>query len=252
MRELAGLRIVVTRAAHQAEELAKPLRDLGAEAILLPVIGIAQPADPAPLRVAAQNASQYNWIVFTSANAVQAFAAELPDRAAMCQASVATVGSATREAAEEFGFKVAVVPERYVAESLVEAFAAENIAGHRILIPSAAVTRDVVSTELRKRGAQVDVVEAYRNVIPMEAATRAASVMREPYPDWVTFASSSAVNNLVQLVGTAPLRLIKIATIGPVTSETAAKHDLEVTVAASVHTIEGMVNAVCEATKRSV
>lgn len=252
MRELAGLRIVVTRAAHQAEELAKPLRDLGAEAILLPVIGIAPPADPRPLQTAARNASQYDWIVFTSANAVQAFAAELPYRAAMCQASVAAVGSATREAAEECGFKVAVIPEGFVAESLVEAFAAEDISGRRILIPSAAVTRDVVSTELRKRGAQVDVVEAYRNVIPVEARARAANVIRKPYPDWVTFASSSAVNNLVQLVGTAPLRLIKIATIGPVTSETAAKHDLEVTVEASVHTIEGMVNAISGAMKQSV
>ena len=252
MRELAGLRIVVTRAAHQAEELAGPLRDLGAEAILLPVIGIAPPADPAPLRVAAQNASQYDWIVFTSANAVQAFAAELPDRAAICKAKVAAVGSATREAAEEFGFKVAVIPERYVAESLAEAFAAENIAGRRILIPSAAITRDVVSSELRKLGAQVDVVEAYRNVIPPDAAACAASIICEPYPDWVTFASSSAVDNLVQLVGTAPLRFMKIATIGPVTSKTVRKHDLEVTVEASVHTIEGMVKAICDATKRSI
>lgn len=249
MRELAGLRIVVTRAAHQAEELARPLRDLGAEAILLPVIGIAPPADPVRLRTAAQNVVQYDWIVFTSANAVQAFAAELPDQAAMRTTRIAAVGSATRETAEECGFKVAVVPERYVAESLVEAFAGEDIEGRRILIPSAAVTRDVVSIELRRRGARVDVVEAYRNVIPNEAAERAASVICEPYPDWLTFASSSAVNNLMQLVGTAPLRLIKIATIGPVTSETARRHGLQVAVTASVHTMQGLVDAISVATR---
>lgn len=244
MGQLTGLRIVVTRAVHQAEELAQPLRELGAEVILVPVIGIAPPADSGPLQAAANGAGQYDWIIFTSANAVQAFAAELPYPAAACQVRVATVGPATRELAEQLGFSVRLVPERYVAESLVEAFAAEELNGRRILIPSAAVTRDVVPVKLRERGAQVDVVEAYNNVIPPEAAELAGSVFREPYPDWVTFASSSAVDNLVRLIGTGPLRFVKIATIGPVTSESVRKHELTVVVEADPHTIEGLVAAI--------
>lgn len=244
MRRLDGVRVVVTRAAHQAEELARPLRELGAEVILVPVIGIAPPADPGPLREAAARANEYDWIIFTSANAITAFLAELPHSPAVCKAHVATVGAATRDAAERFGFAVALTPERYVAESLVEAFAGQELNGRRILIPSAAVTRDVVAAELRKRGARVDVVEAYRNVVPREAAERSADVFREPYPDWVTFASSSAVDNLIRLIGPEPLRHVKIATIGPVTSNTVRKHGLKVAAEAPVHTVDGIVEAI--------
>ena len=246
MPGLEGLRIVVTRAAHQAEELARPLRELGAEVILTPVIGIAPPAELRSLREAAGRVDEYDWILFTSVNAVAAFVAELPCLPGECQACIATIGAATRDAAERHGFKVTLVPERYVAESLVEAFAAEDLNGRRILIPSAAVTRDIVPAELRKRGAHVDVVEAYRNVIPPEAAERADAVFRDPYPDWVTFASSSAVDNLVQLIGSEPLRNVKIASIGPVTSKTVRKHGLTVGVEAAPHMIEGLVNAICE------
>lgn len=234
---LTGIRIVVTRAAHQAEELAAPLRELGAEVILLPVIEIAPPADAKPLEQARARGPQYDWIVFTSANAISAFGT-----IAQGQARVATVGAATREFAERHGFKVSVTPEKYVAESLVESFGS-HLAGQRILIPSAAVTRDVVPTELRKRGALVDVVEAYRNLIPEDAASRALEVFRDPLPRWVTFASSSAVDNLVQLVGVPVLRNILIATIGPVTSRTVQKHDLVVAAEARIHTVEGLVHA---------
>jgi len=241
---LDGLRIVVTRAAHQAEELARPLRELGAEVILTPVIGIAPPADPAPLREATSRADEYDWILFTSANAIRAFAAELAQSPATCKASIAAVGSATRDAAEQHGFTVTLVPDRYVAESLVQSFVDKDLNGRRILIPSAAVTRDIVPAELRKCGAHVDVVEAYRNVIPPEAAERAKAVFREPYPDWVTFASSSAVNSLVRLIGPEPLRKVKIATIGPVTSATVRKHGLEVAAEAEIHTVDGIAEAV--------
>ncbi len=249
MSRLAGIRIVVTRAAHQAEELAAPLRREGAEVILLPVIGIAPPSDLGPLRRAAADANGYDWIVFTSANAIAAFIAELPFPAAQCQASVATVGAATRQFAEQQGFRVAITPDKYVAESLVAALAAQGLnnralSNRRILIPSAAVTRDIVPAALRNRGAQVDVVEAYRNVNPAETASQAREVFREPYPDWVTFASSSAVENLAQIVGVDALSRVQIATIGPITSQTARSHGLNVAAEARVHTVEGLVEAV--------
>jgi uroporphyrinogen-III synthase len=245
MIPLPGLRIVVTRAVHQAEELARPLREQGAEVILLPVIAIAPPADLEPLRAAARS-NAYQWILFTSANAVSAFAAELRRIGGGCEARIAAVGSATREAAEANDFAVQLVPERYVAESLIEAFAAEDLAGCRILIPSAAVTRDAVAPALRQRGARVDVVEAYRNILPPEAAEQARTIFQRPYPDWVTFASSSAVRNLVGLIGTDVLKEIKLATIGPVTSETVRNHGLTTAAEARVHTVEGLVDAIGE------
>ncbi len=243
MRPLAGVRIVVTRAAHQAEELAGPLRALGAEVILLPTIAIAPPENPTPLREAAAHCDQYNWLIFTSVNAVEAFAAELPGNRS-CQSRVAAIGTATAQAAERCGFTVSLIPEKYIAESLIEAFAEEDLENRRILIPSAAVTRDVVPKELRKLGAQVDVVEAYRNILPPETAQKVTNVFREPYPDWVLFASSSAIANLIALIGPEPLRHVSIATIGPATSQTVTKAGLTVTVEAAIHSIPGLVDAV--------
>lgn len=245
MCNLTGLRIVVTRATHQAEELAKPLRDLGAEVILASVIGIAAPADPAPLRQAAAQCDQYDWIIFTSANAVAALAAELPRPHASCRARVAVIGPATREAAEENGFVVAVVPTSYLAESLAEALGMQDLTGQRILIPSAAVTRDVVPQALRKLGARVERVEAYRNVIPSGAEERIAEVFRKPYPDWVVFASSSAAENTLKLAGRAALQQIKIAAIGPITSATVRQLGLAVAAEARVHSAAGLVEAIC-------
>lgn len=247
MHRLDGLRIVVTRASHQAEELAAPLRALGAEVILLPVIGIAGPADRAPLRQAAAQCNTYDWIIFTSANAVSAFAAELPDAPAAEPLRIAAVGAATARTAEQHGFRVTKMPAKYVAESLVELFQDQNLSGARILIPSAAVTRDVVATELRKRGAHVHMVEAYRNVIPEEAAEKAEQVFREPYPDWITFASPSAVENLVRVVGVEWLRHSKIASIGPITSEAIRKCGLTVDAEATVQTVAGLVETLAAA-----
>jgi uroporphyrinogen III methyltransferase/synthase len=246
MGTLQDLRVVVTRAAHQGEELAASLRPLGAEVILLPLIGIAPPLNSEPLRQAALRSNEYDWIIFTSANAVAAFAAQLPESPPIRKARIATVGASTRQAAEERGFRVDITPIEYVADALIEAFSCKDLNDRRVLIPSAAVTRDLVPGELRKRGAHVDVIEAYRNLIPPEAADRAAAVFQTPYPDWVLFASSSAVDNLVGLIGVERLKQAKIATIGPVTSNTVRKHGLTVAAQAEVHTAEGLVDALCQ------
>lgn len=247
MKRLAGRRVVVTRAVSQAEELADPLRVAGAEVILLPTIAIVGPVDPAPLRKAAAECESYDWIVFSSVNAVLFFAAELPVPPGRLRARVATVGAATRESAEKEGFTVSLTPDRYVAESLVEAFRDEDLRGRRVLIPGAAVTREVLPDELRKRGATVNVVEVYRNVVPDDLAERAARVLSKPYPDWVTFASPSAFLNLRSVTERATLQGVRIATIGPVTSETVRKHGFAITAEASPHTVEGLVEAMCGA-----
>lgn len=242
---LAGLRIVVTRATHQAQELAAPLRSLGADVLLAPLIGISGPADPAPLREAAAQCDSYDWIIFTSANSVNAFAAELPLPRGEFRPRIAAIGTATRTVAEKNGFPVSLVPERYIAESLAEAFGSEPLAGKRILIPSAAVTRDVVPRALGALGASVDVVEAYRNVIPAGAEAQLREALSQPYPDWITFASSSAVENALSLGGHDALRNVNIATIGPITSQSARAHGLLVVAEAQEHTTDGLVAAIC-------
>ena len=247
MCDLSGLRVVVTRATHQAEELAAPLRDLGAEILLAPVIAIAEPIDPGPLREAAAQFDQYDWIIFTSANAVRAYVAELPEPRGSCAARFAAIGAATRDVAQENGLVVSVVPEKFVAESLADALGSESLAGKRILIPSAAVTRDVLPRALIALGASVQVVEAYRNVIPTGAGERLRELLSAALPDWVAFASSSAVDNAVMLAGVDALQETSILTIGPITSQTVREHGLVVAAEARLYGVQGMIEALCEA-----
>ena len=137
------------------------------------------------------------------------------------------------------------MPEEYVAESLIKAFASENLAGQRVLLPRAAVARDVIPAELAKLGAQVDVVDAYRNVVPASAARRAGQVFSsEKKPDWITFTSSSTVKNLLAIIGREALEGVRIASIGPATSATLCAHGLKVDAEAKQFTIDGLVEAI--------
>lgn len=244
---LAGVSVVVTRAREQAGELAAKLEALGAEVIEFPTIEIRPADDYRPLDAALANLSSYDWLIFTSANAVKFFRErlELRDRdLGAFRGQVCAIGPATRKAAERLGLKVDLVPEEYVAESLVAAFSEHDLAGKRILLPRAAVARDLAPAELTKRGAKVEVVEAYRTAVPRDTAERVREVFfGERKPEWITFTSSSTVANFVGAAGAHTLEGVKIASIGPVTSATARKYGLEVTVEAAPYTIDGLVAA---------
>jgi hydroxymethylbilane synthase len=246
---LAGRRVVVTRAAQQAGELSARLQNLGADVIELPVIDLAPPAAPGPLRDAVRNVDQYDWIIFTSVNGVRFFF-EQPVQGKI-RAKVCAIGPVTADAARSHGLEVELVPAEYVAEKVVEAFARYDLTGAKILLPRAAIARDVIPIELRKRGAQVDVVEAYRNVIPQGLEKRAKAVFNaSPKPDWVTLTSSSTVTNLLSVTGVEVLAGIRLASIGPVTSQVARQHGLEVAVEASPFTVEGLVEAMVAASRQ--
>jgi uroporphyrinogen III methyltransferase/synthase len=247
---LFGQRIVVTRAKGQADALASRLQALGALAIELPTIEIRPAADPAPLDRAIANLASYDWLIFTSANGVRFFLDRL-DRSPVdlrsLRASICAIGPATRAAVEALHVKVDLMGAEYVAEGLLAAFAAHDLNGRRVLLPRAAVARDLVPVELRKRGAQVDVVEAYRTVVPQDAAQRAREIFAAPpAPDWITFTSSSTVRNFVAIVdaGAQALAGVKVASIGPVTSRTARDLGIQVTAEARQFTIDGLVEAV--------
>lgn len=248
---LYGRKIVVTRADLQSGELSEVLRELGADAIELPVIEIAPAQDPGPLDRAIEQLPGYDWLIFTSANGVRFFQARL-DRSARdlrsLKARICVIGPATRHAVQRLHLKVDLMPEEYVAESLLKAFATVPVSGQRILLPRAAVARDLIPEELRKLGAHVDVVEAYRTIVPEEAGRAAGEIfggVRKP--DWVTFTSSSTVKNLVAVAGREALAGVSIASIGPVTSETTRSHGLTVRAEARQFTIKGLVDAILEA-----
>jgi uroporphyrinogen III methyltransferase/synthase len=172
---LSGKRIVVTRAKDQADALAARLHALGADVAELPTIEIRPAADFAALDQAIAELACYDWLIFTSANGVRFFV-ERMDRSGAdlrsLRAKLCVIGPATRAAVEALHLKVDLMGKEYVAEGLLEAFAAHELAGKRVLLPRAAVARDLVPVELSRRGARVDVVEAYRTAIPEDAAAR--------------------------------------------------------------------------------
>jgi uroporphyrinogen III methyltransferase/synthase len=248
---LFGKRIVVTRAQDQAAELSERLRSLGADAIELPVISIQPPEDSAPLDLAIAHLTGYDWLIFTSVNGVRFFLEHLdrsPHDLRSLKAKICAIGPSTRRAIEDLHLKVDLMPAEYVAESLVALFASEQLKGKRILLPRAAVARDVIPTELSKLGAQVDVVDAYRNVIPENAAARAHEILAgDKKPDWITFTSSSTVDNTIAVAGREALDGVRIASIGPVTSDTVRKHGLAVDAEAKHYTLDGLIQALLEA-----
>ena len=247
---LFGQKIVVTRSSDQAVEFSERLRSLGADPIELPVISIQPPEDAAPLDQALERLASYDWLIFTSVNGVRFFLDRLDASRhdlRLLKARICAIGPATRQAVENLHVKVDLMPEEYVAESLVKAFAGEQLAGQRILLPRAAVARDLIPTELGRLGAHVDVVEAYRNVVPEDAAARARDIFSAgKKPDWVTFTSSSTVKNLLAIAGRDALEGMRIASIGPVTSETARSHGLTVDAEANQYTIDGLIQAILE------
>ncbi|MGH9553282.1 MAG: uroporphyrinogen-III synthase, partial [Terriglobales bacterium] len=168
---------------------------------------------------------------------------------------VAAIGPATRQAIEQHGVKVNVVPREYVAESVVASLR-RKVKGKRVLLARAKVARDVIPRELRKLGARVDVVEAYETVIPESSRRRlrAALISRKGRPDWITFTSSSTVRNFVQLLGEGRGRgrprytskgsdRVRFASIGPITSSTLRELGLPVDVEAAEYTIPGLIEA---------
>ena len=245
---LFGKRIVVTRAREQSDALAARLRALGADAIELPTIEIAPAADYGPLDRAIANLSTYDWLIFTSANGVRCFVERL-DRSSgdlrALRARICAIGPATRAAVEALHLKVDLIGKEYVAEGLLAAFAPYDLNGARVLLPRAAVARDLVPAELARRGAHVDVVEAYRTVVPEGAAARIAAVFARK-PDAVTFTSSSTVQNFAAAAGASTLDGVKVASIGPITSETARKLGVSVTAQAREFTLDGLLSAICE------
>jgi uroporphyrinogen III methyltransferase / synthase len=237
---LFGRRILVTRARGQADALSARLHALGASVVEMPTIEIKPAADYDSLDEAIARLGDYDWLIFTSVNGVRFFLERL-DRSATdlraLRARICAIGPATRAAIEALHLKVDVIGKEYVAEGLLAAFARYHLAGQRMLLPRAAVARDLVPVELAKRGAQVDVVEAYRTAMPPISPP-------ETMPDWITFTSSSTVRNYVAALGAGSLAGVKVASIGPVTSATARELGIEVTAEASVYTIDGLVEAI--------
>lgn len=253
-RSLSGVRILVGRARHQAGALSSGVRKLGAEVVEIPFIEIRKPRSYKPLDRALRNLASYDWLILTSVNGVAATWERLTKlrftRKQVQHLKVAAIGPATQKAIEKRGIKVDVVPAEYVAESVVKSLRGK-VKGKRVLLARAKVARDVIPRELRKLGAQVDVVEAYETVVPASSRTRLQAALKNPArrPHVITFTSSSTVKNFLALAGkTAAKNLsgIQFASIGPVTSTTLRQLGLRVDIEAKKYTIPGLIQAISD------
>jgi uroporphyrinogen-III synthase len=248
---LAGRRILITRARHQAGRLAEALEAQGAEVLRLPTIEIVPPETYAHLDAVLEVISGFDWLIVTSANGAAALADRMqflglpPQR--LQHLRVAAIGPATAVAVGRIGLKVSAMPEEYVAEAVV-AMLKEKVRGQRILLARAAVARDVIPEQLRQCGADIHVVEAYRTVIPQDSIAQVRELFAEgkPLPDAVTFTSSSTVTNFLALLTAAKMELpqgLRAVSIGPVTTQTLRHHHWEPAGEALHYDIPGVVDA---------
>jgi uroporphyrinogen-III synthase len=253
-RPLRGVRILVGRARHQAGALSTELRKLGATVIEIPFIEIRRPRSFMPLDSALRNVSEYDWLILTSVNGVEAMWERISKlglkQTALNHLRIAAIGPATKKAIEQRRVKVDVVPREYVAESVVRSLQ-RRVRRKRVLLVRAKVARDVIPRELRKAGAHVDVVEAYETVVPRTSRTRLRSTLanRALRPNVITFTSSSTVRNFTALAGPSAgkhLDGIRLASIGPITSSTLRELGLRVNISAKQFTIPGLVEAIVE------
>jgi uroporphyrinogen-III synthase len=254
---LAGTRILVGRARHQAGILSASLRGLGASVVEIPFIEIRKPQSYRPLDDALRNIKTYHWLILTSANGVEAMWERVRKlritRRALKHLKIAAIGPATKKAIVKHGLKVKMVPEEYVAESVVKGLR-DEVKGKRIVLIRAKVARDVIPEELRAAGAQVDVVEAYETVVPEKSRARLRALMRiaTRRPDVVTFTSSSSAKNFADLLGDVTggargaglLKGVHFASIGPVTSATLRELRLPVAIEAREFTMGGLIRAI--------
>jgi uroporphyrinogen-III synthase len=248
---LAQTRILVGRARHQAGSLSSSLRSLGAAVIEIPFIEIRKPKSFEALDAALKNIKTYDWLILTSANGVEAMWDRLRKlripRTKLKHLQIAAIGPATKKAIVKHGLKVKMVPEEYVAESVVKGLR-DKVNGKRVVLMRAKVARDVIPEDLRAAGAHVEVVEAYETVVPEKSRTRLRALLKSARrPHIVTFTSSSTAKNFAELLGNRKvpaLDKVQFASIGPVTSATLRELQMPVAIEAREFTMGGLIRAI--------
>jgi uroporphyrinogen III methyltransferase/synthase len=253
-RPLFGRRIVVTRARAQASEFVALLEEQGAEVIELPTLRIEPPADPGPLRKqAAKAGQQFDWIAFTSVNAVEAFFDALSqaglDSRALARCRVAAIGPATAERLAQYGIRADVQPGTFTTAAMVAALAsAGDLKSRRVLCPRSDIAPPELTDALRERGAVVTEVIAYRTSSDDSNAAHVRDLLLHGELHWLTFTSSSTVRHFCSAVGPKALSSgnVKIASIGPATSATLRELGLAPTVEAKQHNIPGLLDVIVQ------
>ncbi len=253
-RPLFGRRIVVTRSREQASDLVHRLSALGAQCIQCPTIEVVPPAEWTAVDNAISVLCDYDWIIFTSVNGVEYFFRRLWEKGfdarALGHLKTATIGPATADRLRSKGLFSDIIPKSFRAESVVEAFAATEVAGKKILLPRAKEARAILPEELSRMGATVDEVTVYETRHGGADEEGLIRRLKEKTVDLVTFTSSSTVKNFFRMLPEGRMKDlmagVTIASIGPITSQTARKLGLTVTIEAKNFTIPGLIEAILD------
>lgn len=255
-RPLFGRRILVTRAREQASRFMAGLMELGAECIEFPTIEIRPPSSWEGIDRSIQGLERYHWLIFTSVNGVDYFFRRVFDlgKDIRCLGSirVAAIGAKTATAIQTMGINPDLVPDEYRAEGVIEAFRGKDLKGINILIPRAAEAREILPDELMKMGADVDVVEAYRTVMPDTGTEELGSMLSSGMIDMATFTSSSTVTNFVSMFKGREedlkqwMQNVAVACIGPITAKTAEENGFKVSLSPGEYTIEALTEGIIE------
>ena len=249
-----GKRIIVTRSRDQASAFAEMLIDRGATAIEFPTIDVVPPASWDELDSAVGSIETFNWLIFTSANAVKFFMERLrnlgKDLRILKGVNICTVGPKTSEALESYGLRSDLIPAEFKAEGVLDALGGVNVRGLKFLIPRAKIAREIIPDKLRELGADVTVATAYENVKPTADVDRVRKLLEGKKIAAVTFTSSSTVHNFVEILGQKEykslLNGVAVACIGPVTAKTAEEYGMKINIMPKDYTIPALVDQMAE------
>ncbi|MCA9522324.1 MAG: uroporphyrinogen-III synthase [Myxococcales bacterium] len=242
---LRGLTILLTRPADDVRTTLDRLGEHGATALAIPLIAIGAPAESEPMDRALRDLAGYDWMIFTSANAVRRVDRRLRELALdwSYPPKIAVIGTATARALERCARRADLVPTRFVAEGLLEALPA-TLTGQRILFPRAEEARELLPEALRARGADLDVVTVYRTCLAEASREPLRDALSSRAVDLVIFTSASAVQAFFELVGSAPLpEALQFACIGPITARALEEQGRRAAIVPQEHTIDGLIEA---------
>jgi len=243
--DLQGLRILTTRDSMGPDHLQRMLRDAGATALAVPTIELLPPDSWEPFDQEVAQLESFDWLLFTSVNAVLQTALRLQTLGLQLPKSlkIAVVGKKTAAQVKQQGWPVDLVPQTFQAEGLIEALQAQGLSGARILFPRALVAREWLVKQLCELGAAVTLAPVYQNQPAWGSKQRLEDVLASGTFDWITFTSASTAENFKLILGGLPLQLPKIASIGQITTEAMLVLGLTPTVTADPQTLDGLLEA---------
>ena len=248
-RPLFGKRVIVTRARSQASRLVAQLEDLGAEVLEFPTIEIVPVEDPRPLDEALKNIDKYDWLMFTSSNAVRGLAARMDalgiDSRSLAHLKFGVNGPSTARALGEIGIKPDAIPNEYLASAMIDLLNEREITPRNVLFPRSSIGRETLANGLRDMGANVDEIVAYSTQSPANTGEHIRAAYEQGV-DYTTFTSSSTARNMVELLGGSPdsINTSRTVMIGPITADTAKELDINIDVMSPEQSIAGIIEAI--------